>query len=66
MTLARMDLACSRTEGKARTGQVATGHGPLATPGALVYTRRGGPLNLTPDMLIKHQPAGVQVDVLQL
>ncbi|KAK9862398.1 hypothetical protein WJX84_002635 [Apatococcus fuscideae] len=35
---------------QARTGLIHTAHGTLKTPAMLLYTRRGGLLNLTPDM----------------
>lgn len=54
-------------DGHARVGQLVTKHGSIPTPTALIYTRRGGPMGLTPDLLEKLQPTfGVQIDVLQL
>lgn len=56
----------SATEGKARAGQLTTKHGTIQTPAALIYTRRGGPLSMTPDLIETLQPQGFQVDVLHL
>lgn len=53
-------------DGAARVGVLATPSGSIETPAWLVYTRRGGALNLTPDMLAMLQPQGVQLDVLHL
>ena len=55
-------------QGLARAGTLITGRGAIRTPTALLYTRRGGSLNLTPDMLDKLRPAaqGVQINALQL
>src|SRR5262245_11999784 len=39
------------TDGKSRTGLLRLSHGELETPSALIYTRRGGALHLTPDTL---------------
>lgn len=56
------------TDGNARVAQLVTKHGTINTPATFIYTRRGGPLAMTPDMLekLKPQPSGFQVDVLQL
>ena len=37
--------------GQARTGLLKHAHGELQTPALLLYTRRGSPLYLTPDVL---------------
>lgn len=52
----------------ARAGTLLTARGALRTPTALVYTRRGGSMHLTPDMLEKLRPAaqGVQINAMQL
>lgn len=50
----------------ARAGALTTPQGVIETPGWLVYTRRGSPLHLTPDLLAGLAPQGVQVDVLHL
>lgn len=52
----------------ARAGVLATPSGSIATPALLVYTHRGGVLNLTPDLLEKLGPEvqGLQIDALQL
>ncbi|KAK9909731.1 hypothetical protein WJX75_006677 [Coccomyxa subellipsoidea] len=39
------------TDGKARTGTLTTRQCEVATPAALLYTFRGSPLSLTPDLL---------------
>ena len=44
-------LSVSQTDGKARTGTLTARQGEVATPAALLYTFRGSPLNLTPDLL---------------
>ena len=44
-----MELAAKA--GKARTGMLRMGTAELNFPAALVYTRRGGAVNLTPDVL---------------
>lgn len=57
----------SQQDGKARTGTLQTQHGTISTPASLLYSRRGGVLNLTPDMLERLGPLanGVLVDALQ-
>ncbi len=59
-------FAIKAEDGAARTGVLSTPHGVIDTPAWLVYTRRGGALNLTPDMLESLQPQGIQLDVLHL
>jgi queuine/archaeosine tRNA-ribosyltransferase len=56
------------TDGKARAGVLKTAHGVLLTPASMVYTRRGNPVNLTPDMIqrLQPQPAGFQVNIMSL
>ncbi|CAL8467578.1 g7116 [Coccomyxa elongata] len=44
-------FSVSQTDGKARSGTLTARQGEVATPAALLYTFRGSPLNLTPDML---------------
>ncbi|BDA42772.1 probable Queuine tRNA-ribosyltransferase accessory subunit 2 [Coccomyxa sp. Obi] len=44
-------FSVSQTDGKARTGTLTARQGEVATPAALIYTFRGSPLNLTPDLL---------------
>lgn len=58
----------SATDGLARVGMLITRHTNMATPAPLLYTRRGGCMYLTPDMLEKLRPQAqmVQIDVLQL
>lgn len=55
-------------EGGARAGTLLTRHGVIRTPTALIYTRRGGSMYLTPDMLEKLKPEaqGVQINAMQL
>lgn len=55
-------------DGKARVGQLSTNHKELETPGMLIYTRRGGVLNLTSDLLdmLKPEARALQVDVTHL
>ncbi len=55
-------------DGKARCGTLTTRHGPIQTPAVLLYTRRGGPLSLTPDMIAKlePQPHAAMVCTMQL
>lgn len=62
-----MSFTVSSTEGQARCGALSTAGGTIDTPGLLLYTHRGSPLNLTPDLLEKLKPdvQGVQLDVLQ-
>ena len=52
----------------ARAATLITRQGPIRTPTALLYTRRGGCMYLTPDMMDKLRPAaqGVQIDAMQL
>lgn len=55
--------------GDARSGVLTTPGGALHTPALLLYTHRGGALNLTtPDLLekLKREPLGVQLNVLHL
>eukprot|EP00887_Chlorella_sp_A99_P007224 scaffold2.g7224.t1 len=61
-------FSVTAVDGAARAGTLATAHGVIATPAMLLPTRRGSPLNMTPDLVAKLQPAAaaVQVDVLQL
>lgn len=56
------------TEGEARCGVLTTPCGPIDTPALLVYTHRGGAVNLTVDLLEKLKPGlqALQLDVLQL
>lgn len=53
-------------DGAARAGVLSTPHGNIETPAWLVYTRRGGALHLTPDLLEGLRPQAVQLDVLHL
>ena len=56
-------------EGLARAGVLLTRHGGIATPAALLFTRRGGALHLTPDMLERLRPHGaqaLQINAMQL
>jgi len=62
-------FAVSHSDGDARSGELPTPSGAIATPGLLVYTHRGGSMNLTPDLLEPLRAAGLQglqMDVLQL
>lgn len=62
-------FAVSHRDGDARSGELSTPSGTIATPGLLVYTHRGGSMNLTPDLLEPLRAAGLQglqLDVLQL
>ena len=51
------------TEGEARCGVLNTPNGAVNTPAMLVYTHRGGAVNLTVDLLEKLKP---QLQALQL
>lgn len=55
-------------DGSARTGVIRHVHGQLQTPALLLYTRRGSPLHLTPDMVQHLGPTGQNtlVDVTKL
>lgn len=56
-------------DGDARTGVLRLdADREISTPGVLVYTRRGGALNLTPDLLqtLKPDLQAVQLQVMQL
>jgi queuine/archaeosine tRNA-ribosyltransferase len=55
-------------DGLARCGNLITRHAAVATPTAMLYTRRGGSMYLTPDMLAKLRPEAqlLQVNVMQL
>lgn len=48
-------------DGAARSGTLTLQHGTFELPGALIYTRRGGALNLTPDVLSTLGTAGDQI-----
>lgn len=52
----------------ARAGTLITRQGAIRTPTALLYTRRGGCMYLTPDMLDKLRPQAqaVQINAMQL
>jgi queuine/archaeosine tRNA-ribosyltransferase len=56
------------TDGAARTGTLSTPHGNIATPALLLYTRRGGVLNLTGDLLesLRPEPKALQIDATHL
>lgn len=62
-------FAVKHSDADARCGELSTPHGAIATPGLLVYTHRGGSMNLTPDLLEPLRAAGLQglqLDALQL
>ena len=61
-------FSVTSTEGEARCGVLNTRSGAINTPALLVYTRRGGAVNLTVDLLEKLKPdlQVLQLDVLQL
>jgi queuine/archaeosine tRNA-ribosyltransferase len=50
------------TDGLARCGTLLTRHAQLATPAPLIYTRRGGALFLTPDLLARLRSAAGSAD----
>lgn len=52
----------------ARAGTLITRRGAISTPTALLYTRRGGCMYLTPDMMDKLRPQaqGIQINAMQL
>lgn len=52
----------------ARAGTLITRRGAISTPTALIYTRRGGCMYLTPDMMDKLRPQaqGIQINAMQL
>lgn len=52
----------------ARAGSLITRQGVIRTPTALLYTRRGGCMYLTPDMMEKLRPQaqGIQINAMQL
>lgn len=57
------------TDGEARCGTLTLPRGPqVQTPGVLIYMRRGGALNLTPDLLDTLRPdaQALQLNVLNL
>lgn len=57
------------TDGEARSGTLALPSGrEIATPAMLVYTRRGGALHLTPDLLsnLKPDAQALQMNVFNL
>ena len=49
--MATSTLKVNARDGRARTALLQLMHGELETPTALLYTRRGGALNMTPDVL---------------
>lgn len=52
---------------QARTGVLHTAHGTFPTPAMLLYSRRGGLLNLTPDMAASlPMPHAMQLDLYSL
>ena len=58
MGAAAPTFAIMAKDGRARVGKLVTRSGQVVdTPAILIYTRRGGPLSLTPDMLDKLKPA---------
>lgn len=61
-------FAVKAKDGRARSGLLTTKTGVINTPAVLLYTRRGGPLSLTPDMLRTLDPplSAVQLNVMQL
>lgn len=60
-------FAVKAKDGRARSGLLTTKTGVINTPAVLLYTRRGGPLSLTPDMLRTLDPplSAVQLNVMQ-
>ena len=58
----------SGTDGKARTGTLTANQRRVATPAALLYTFRGSPLSLTPDLLDSMGPEArtLHLDASQL
>lgn len=56
------------TDGLARCGTLITRHASMPTPAPLVYTRRGGCMYLTPDMMEKLRPEAqmLQINAMQL
>jgi queuine/archaeosine tRNA-ribosyltransferase len=61
-------FSVSATDGLARAGTLITRHTHMPTPAPLLYTRRGGCLYLSPDMLEKLRPQAqmLQINVMQL
>jgi len=55
-------------DGLARCGLLVTKHSSIHTPATMLYTRRGGCLFLTPDLMEKLRPEAqvVQVNTMQL
>ena len=51
MAQRRPTFSVLSTSGQARTGLLKHAQGELQTPALLLYTRRGSPLYLTPDVL---------------
>lgn len=56
------------TDGLARCGLLIGKHATIHTPTPMIYTRRGGCLYLTPDMIDKLRPEAqlIQVNTMQL
>ena len=63
-----MAFSVQAVEGCARAGTLLTRKGAIHTPTALIYTRRGGCMYLTPDMIDKLRPQaqGVQINAMHL
>ena len=63
-----LSFELSDQEGSARNGVLRYRRGQLKTPALLLYSRRGSPLHLTPDMLQQLGEAGqnMTLDVTKL
>ncbi len=58
MSSSSLTFEINQTEKSARTGILRHARGQLETPGLLVFTMRGSPLFLTPDMMAELGPEG--------
>ena len=58
-----------KSDGAARVGRLALPmHAPIETPAMLLYTQKGSPISVSPDLIAQLPPgaAGVSVDALHL
>ena len=58
MCVANLTFEVSHTNQQARVGVLKHARGQLETPAILIYTKRGSPMFLTPDMMSHLGPEG--------
>ena len=68
MACGSISFEIAKRDGAARAGVLKHSRGQLQTPALLLYTKRGSPMYLTPDMIHQLGPGGQSyiVDVTKL